>query len=210
MSEINNYKMQFEHHIHRKKRMLLELERIERCLKDLELATKQMTTFMENATNIEDVKWSKRQIKDFREEYEEEKTLYRYTTEQLHAWDIQYRAIHLSMIWDLEKADIPIHTIQLPCGPTHPNSYLLYKDGSNLIFLRDQSNKYSSYRFWLELQSVKEPIQTLGTTYYSAKELNVEPYMIEILYVLENQYLNGDHSVKDNILKIRAELESKI
>jgi hypothetical protein len=114
------------------------------------------------------------------------------------------------MVWDLEANNIPLHTVQLPHGPIHPISYLLYKDGTNLIFPRDNQDRYSSYRFWIEYLYLDEPIHILGTDYYSAKELGVEPALLNTLYELENRYIKGDTDVESEIIRIRTNLQSKI
>ena len=122
----------------------------------------------------------------------------------------EYRALHLNMIWDLEADNIPLHTIQLPYGPIHPKSYLLYKDGSNLLFPRDNQDRYTSYRFWVEYQHLEDPISMLGNDYYSAKELGVEPALLNTLYELENRYIKGETGVESEIIRIRTDLQSKI
>jgi hypothetical protein len=141
----------------------------------------------------------------------EEKTQYlKILQERLEIYSTEHRIIHLNMIWDLEERNIPIHTIHLEDGPAHPNSYLLYKDGSNLVFPRGNQDRYSSYRFWIEYQYLKEPIQMLGQDYYSAKELNVEPPIIDRLYELENRYLKNDRTVESEIHTLRVLLNSKM
>ena len=50
----------------------------------------------------------------------------------------------------------------------------------------------------------------LGQDYYSAKELKVEPSVIDHLYELENRYLKNDMTVEAEIQTLRLMLNSKI
>jgi hypothetical protein len=142
----------------------------------------------------------------------EEQEAYRLALEQrLDAHKAEYRSVHLTMVWDLEQKGLAIHDLTLPYGPIHPNSYLLQRDGDNLVIPRDNQNRYSSYRFWTEYLHMEEPIMMLGTDYYSAKELDVEPTLIDTLYILENKYLKEPtESIKADIQHIRAQLLLKI
>jgi hypothetical protein len=151
-----------------------------------------------------------RHLEAYEQELEEKGQYLKILQERLEIYSTEHRIIHLNMIWDLEERDIPIHTLHLEDGPAHPNSYLLYKDGSNLIFPRGNQNRYSSYRFWIEYQHLKEPTQMLGQDYYSANELNVEPSVIDHLYELENRYLKKDMTVEAEIQSLRLMLNSKI
>lgn len=207
------YDTQFNNHIELKQRIIFQLNRTEKAIATLELAIEDMNHLLWKAKlgrRLNDVEWSKQQLADYKEEYQEEIAYQKTLNEQLNSWFHQYRNIHLNMIWDLEKDDIPTHTISLPLGPIHPISYLMYKDGNKLIFQRDSNNKYTSYAFWVHYIHLKEPIEILGTDYYSARELGVPPSVIETLYTLENKYIKGDFSVIDDIIRIRSELESKI
>jgi len=131
--------------------------------------------------------------------------------QRLEGHKAEYRSVHLTMVWDLEQKGTAIHDLTLPYGPVHPNSYLLQRDGDNLVIPRDNQNRYSSYRFWTEYLHVEEPIMMLGTDYYSAKELGVDPTMIETLYHLENKYLKEPTEIlKADIQDIRLQLLLKI
>jgi hypothetical protein len=147
---------------------------------------------------------------DYEEEYELEKEYETLLLTRLELHSSEYRALHLNMIWNLEADNIPLHTIQLQYGPKHPTSYLLYKDGTNLLFPRDNQNRYTSYRFWIEYQHLEDPLSMLGNDYYSAKELGVEPALLNTLYELENRYMKGETGVESEIIRIRTDLQSKI
>ena len=151
-----------------------------------------------------------RHLEAYEQELEEKGQYLKILQERLEIYSTEHRILHLNMIWDLEERNIPIHTLRLEDGPAHPNSYLLYKDGSNLVVPRGNQDHYSSYRFWIEYQHLKEPIQMLGQDYYSAKELNVEPSVIDHLYELENRYLKKDMTVEADIQSLRLMLNSKI
>jgi hypothetical protein len=208
-----NYDKLFDNHISSKSRILFELNRTEKSIANLDLAIEDMNHFLWEAKlgrRRDDVEWSKQQLADYKEEHQEEIAHQQVLNKQLDSWFHEYRNIHLNMIWDLEKEGVPIHTVSLDFGPTHPVSYLLYKDGNKLVFQRDGANKYTSYAFWLQFVHLKEPIEVLGTDYFSARELGVTPSVIDTLYTLENKYIGGDFSVMDEIIRIRSELESKI
>ena len=142
---------------------------------------------------------------------EEQEEYQKVLEERLDVHQAEYRSVHMTMVWDLEQKGIAIHELTLPYGPVHPNSYLLQRDGDNLIIPRDNQNRYSSYRFWTEYLHEEEPSRMLGTDYYSAKELDVDPSIIESLYHLENKYLKEPtESLKADIQDIRLQLLLKI
>jgi len=142
---------------------------------------------------------------------EEQEEYQKVLEERLDVHQAEYRSVHMTMVWDLEQKGIAIHELMLPYGPVHPNSYLLQRDGDNLIIPRDNQNRYSSYRFWTEYLHVEEPSMMLGIDYYSAKELDVDPTMIETLYHLENKYLKEPTEIlKADIQDIRLQLLLKI
>ena len=101
------------------------------------------------------------------------------------------RTKHLNMIYEGEAQGHEIHRWSLAYGPKHPNSYLLYNDSGNLIFPRDQSDRYSSYTFWLEHLADEEPVDHLGQDFFSAKELGIGPEVIGEYYQLQQVFLNG-------------------
>ena len=111
------------------------------------------------------------------------------TKDQLAHWRQLLRSKHCEWVYNQESKGTPIHKTTLPNSPKHPNSYLLYNDSGILIFRRNHSDLYSSYEFWLEHMSVKEPIEELGKEYFSAKELGVTPELIEELYTLQTAIL---------------------
>jgi len=118
--------------------------------------------------------------------------------DQLTHWRQLLRSKHCEWIYNQESKGIPIHKTTLPNSPKHPNSYLLYNDSGILIFRRNHSDLYSSYEFWLEHMSVKEPIEELGKEYFSAKELGVIPELIEELYTLQTAIIKtGDVNPAD-------------
>jgi hypothetical protein len=142
---------------------------------------------------------------------EEQEEYQKVLEQRLEAHKAEYRSVHLTMVWDLEQKGFAIHELTLPYGPVHPNSYLLQRDGDTLVIPRDHQNRYSSYRFWTEYLHVEEPSMMLGTDYYSAKELDVNPALIESLYHLENKYLKEPtESLKADIQDIRLQLLLKI
>ena len=142
---------------------------------------------------------------------EEQEEYQKLLEQRLDVHKAEYRSVHMTMVWDLEQKGTAIHDLTLPYGPIHPNSYLLQKDGDTLVIPRDNQNRYSSYRFWTEYLHVEEPIMMLGTDYYSAKELGVDPSLIDSLYHLENKYLKEPtESLSADIQHIRAQLLSKI
>jgi hypothetical protein len=129
----------------------------------------------------------------------------------LHQWQMEHRAKHLQWIWTEEAKGVPIHTQTFPLGPRHPNSYILHKDGDNYVFMWDEHGRYSSYAFWLEHISEKEPRECLGDPYVSAKELGVEPKLIDEYYKLSVQLINGKAiypTVIDRIREIQDILKS--
>jgi hypothetical protein len=108
---------------------------------------------------------------------------------RIRAWIADHRGYHLNWVYEQELKGVKIHQCSMSYGPTHPCSYLLYLDEDNLIFRRDRDDNYSSYPFWLEHLLIEEPIEHLGTVWFSAKELGVEPHVIERLYILQTIYI---------------------
>jgi len=108
---------------------------------------------------------------------------------RIRDWIAKHRAYHLNWVYEQELKGSAIHRCSMTYGPKHPYSYLLYLDGDNLIFRRDPNDNYTSYPFWLEHLSVEEPIDHLGTVWFSAKELGVTPIVIERLYNLQTTYI---------------------
>jgi len=109
--------------------------------------------------------------------------------ERIRGWIADHRAYHLNWVYEQELKGSAIHRCSMTYGPRHPCSYLLYLDGDNLIFRRDHADNYSSYPFWIEHLLVEEPIDHLGTVWFSAKELGVDPIVIERLYILQTIYI---------------------
>ena len=123
----------------------------------------------------------------------------------LHQWRMDHRTKHLQWVWTEEAKGVPIHTQTFPLV-RHPNSYLLYRDGDNYVFMWDEHGRYTSYAFWLEHIGEKEPLDCLGDTYVSAKELGVEPKLIDEYYKLSVHYINSKAvypAVLDRILEIQ-------
>jgi hypothetical protein len=193
MPTFQEYYIQLQETQHRKRVALSTLEKTRNTLLQLKLACEEHGP-----------------DEDYEEEYELEKEYETLLLTRLELHRSEYRVIHLNMIWNLEADNIPLHTIQLPYGPKHPKSYLLYKDGTNLLFPRDNQNRYTSYRFWIEYQHLEDPLSMLGNDYYSAKELGVEPALLNTLYELENRYMKGETGVESEIIRIRTDLQSKI
>jgi hypothetical protein len=115
---------------------------------------------------------------------------------RIRTWIADHRAYHLNWVYEQELKGAKIHQCSMTYGPQHPCSYLMYLDGDNLIFRRDNNDNYSSYPFWLEHLLVEEPIDHLGTVWFSAKELGVAPNVIERLYLLQTIYIQTA-SLKD-------------
>ena len=108
---------------------------------------------------------------------------------RIRTWIADHRGYHLNWVYEQELKGSAIHRCSMTYGPRHPYSYLMYLDGDNLIFRRDNNDNYTSYPFWLEHLLVEEPIDHLGTVWFSAKELGVEPIVIERLYNLQTVYI---------------------
>ena len=108
---------------------------------------------------------------------------------RIRTWIADHRGYHLNWVYEQELKGVKIHQCSMTYGPTHPCSYLLYLDGGNLIFRRDCNDNYTSYPFWLEHLLVEEPVNYLGTVWFSAKELGVEPSLIDRLYHLQTRYI---------------------
>jgi len=198
MSSFGVYESQFLHIGARIKAVRAELLRTKTRLCQLRIILEDPTSTKEELDNCQ-------HQKEEQEEYQ------KVLEQRLDAHKADYRSVHLTMVWDLEQKGMSIHELTLPYGPIHPNSYLLQKDGDNLVIPRDSQNRYSSYRFWTEYLHVEEPIMMLGTDYYSAKELGVDPSLINSLYQLENKYLKEPNpSLSAEIQDIRLQLLSKI
>ena len=198
MSSFSIYESQFLHIGARIKAVRAELLRTKTRLCQLRII-------------LEDTSSTKEELDDCQHKKEELEEYLKILEMRLDAHQADYRSAHMTMVWDLEQQGIAIHDLTLPYGPIHPNSYLLQKDGDNLVIPRDNQNRYSSYRFWTEYLHVEEPIMMLGTDYYSAKELGVDPLLIDSLYHLENKYLKDPtESLATEIQHIRTQLLSKI
>jgi len=142
------------------------------------------------------------------DEYDDAEEKYYDTVRQIEEWNNTYRGVHANWVWDQEAANRPIHTTVLAHGPPHPTSYLLYDDGGNLIFQRDEHNRYTSYTFWLEHITHPNPIELLGNTHFSARELRVLPSLIDELYRLETAYIKSNEQTHiKRIQEIRALLK---
>jgi len=108
---------------------------------------------------------------------------------RIRTWIADHRGYHLNWVYEQELKGSAIHRCSMAYGPQHPCSYLMYLDGDNLIFRRDRQDNYSSYSFWLEHLLVEEPIDHLGSSWFSAKELEVDPIVLERLYLLQTIYI---------------------
>jgi len=198
MSSFGVYESQFLHIGARMKAVRAELLRTKTRLCQLRII-------------LEDPASTKEELDACQHQKEEQEEYQKVLEQRLDAHKADYRSVHLTMVWDLEQKGTAIHELTLLYGPVHPNSYLLQRDDDNLVIPRDNQNRYSSYRFWTEYLHVEEPIMMLGTDYYSAKELGVDPILIDSLYHLENKYLKEPtETLKADIQHIRAQLLSKI
>ena len=108
---------------------------------------------------------------------------------RIRTWIADHRGYHLNWVYEQELKGVKIHQCSMNYGPTHPCSYLMYLDEGHLIFRRDHQDNYTSYPFWLEHLLVEEPVNYLGTVWFSAKELGVEPSLIDRLYHLQTRYI---------------------
>jgi len=108
---------------------------------------------------------------------------------RIRTWIADHRGYHLNWVYEQELKGAKIHQCSMTYGPQHPCSYLMYLDEGNLIFRRDHQDNYTSYPFWLEHLLMEEPIDHLGTVWFSAKELKVEPIVLERLYLLQTIYI---------------------
>jgi hypothetical protein len=108
---------------------------------------------------------------------------------RIRHWITDHRGYHLNWVYEQELKGAKIHTCSMTYGPKHPCSYLLYLDEGNLIFRRDREDNYSSYPFWLEHLLIEEPIDHLGTVWFSAKELGVDSSVLDRLYTLQTVYI---------------------
>jgi len=113
------------------------------------------------------------------------------------------RYAHINWVYEQEAKGQAIHTLTYEGGPAHPNSYLLYNDTGILVFQRDNADRYTSYTFWLNHLSYKEPIEHLGTEYFSAKELGVSPAHIEELYNLQSLIMKKGWTTLEDIDRLR-------
>jgi hypothetical protein len=142
------------------------------------------------------------------EDYDDAEEKYYDIVRQIEEWNNKYRGAHANWVWDQEALRNPIHKTVLGHGPRHPTSYLLYDDGGNLIFQRDEQDRYTSYTFWLEHITHPNPIELLGRTHFSARELRIAPSLLDELYQLETDYIksNGQTPI-ERIQEIRAMLK---
>ena len=140
---------------------------------------------------FDDIEAAEEYLKEQIGEYKEAEEKYYDVVRQQEEWDAKFRGAHASWVWDQEAAGTLIHKTTFAHGPHHPPSYLMYDDGGNLIFHRDENGRYSSYPFWIENITHPNPIETLGNTYFSSKELRVLPSLLEELFVIETEYLKN-------------------
>jgi hypothetical protein len=120
-------------------------------------------------------------------------TLHQYelSKDKVANWKQTMRTKHLNMIYEKEAQGHETHRWVLAYGPKHPTSYLLYNDAGTLIFPRDQSDRYSSYTFWLAHLTDEEPVDHLGDDFFSAKELDIRPEVISEYYQLQQVFVKG-------------------
>jgi hypothetical protein len=147
-------------------------------------------------------------LREQTDDYEDAEEEYHDIVFQQEEWYNKFRGVHVNWVWTQEAAGNPIHKMTLLHGPPHPSSYLLYDDGGNLIFQRDDQGRYSSYTFWIENITHPNPIETLGKDYYSSRELRVLPSLIEELFTLETEYLKKGTGDLAHIQKIRSILKA--
>lgn len=148
--------------------------------------------------------WLRNPNKDTLNTYEQAK-------EKVALWKQQFRGKHINWIYEKEAAGIETHKWSLAHGPKHPTSYLLYNDSGTLIFPRDQSDRYSSYAFWLQHIGDKEPIEHLGKDYFSAKELGLDPAIIGAYYQLQEVFLKGSVTCQtdlDRLMDYQKEIQA--
>jgi hypothetical protein len=144
------------------------------------------------------------QIEDYNDAEEEYYNIVR----QMEEWNNTYRGVHANWVWAQEASGNPIHKTTLGHGPSHPSSYLLYDDGGNLIFQRDEQDRYTSYNFWLENITHPNPIELLGNTHFSARQLQVLPSLLDELYELETNYIKSNRQAPvERIQEIRGMLK---
>jgi len=110
---------------------------------------------------------------------------------------------HADWVYEQEAEGGAIHKKTYPLGPKHPESYLLYNDSGLLVFPRGHSGLYSSYPFWLEYLGAKEPIDYLGTDYFSSRELGISPDLIEELYDLQQKFMMKETTDTERIQRIQ-------
>jgi hypothetical protein len=129
---------------------------------------------------------------------------YEHAKEKVVQWKQQFRGRHLDWIYEKEAAGIETHRWCLAHGPKHPNSYLLYNDTGTLVFPRDQSDRYSSYAFWLHHIADEEPINHLGKDYFSAKELGLDPSVIGSYYQLQDIFLKKYPTTEKDLERLQV------
>lgn len=83
---------------------------------------------------------------------------------QIRDWRIEYVGAFIMKQNSLERQGLPFNAFQVPYpyGPRLPSGPLMYKDGENWIFRRDEKGDYSSHAFWVKHLGVllegKEPL----------------------------------------------------
>jgi hypothetical protein len=122
---------------------------------------------------------------------------------------LQYRIrrLHLEWVSKIEESGAKLHEQGYNHGwPLSPRSLLMYRDGDNFIFQRDEQDRYSSYRFWVDTMDYTQPILCLGQDYYSSEQLGVKPATLDRLYELEQLRIKGNMAaeIQEEILEIRA------
>jgi len=135
---------------------------------------------------------------------EEDRVAYDVLLERLTIWKQKFRGTHLNWIYEKESLGHETHRWSLAYGPQHPCSYLLYNDGGNLIFPRDQSDRYSSYTFWLQHLTDEQPIEHLGKDFFSAKELHISPEVIGEYYQLQQVFLKHGFTGERDVERLSA------
>jgi hypothetical protein len=123
--------------------------------------------------------------------------------DQIQEWRSEYVTTFLLWRDSLERQGQALHLHPpLRYGPRLPSGRLLYKDGENWIFRRDEKGLYSSHAFWLKhlglLLEGKEPLDV------EDPEWRVVEGADELLD-LETVYLKTeDASLLERIRELRA------
>jgi hypothetical protein len=129
---------------------------------------------------------------------------------ETNEWRLTNKRNHANWVYEQEAKGVLIHKQIFQFGPKHPESYLLYNDSGTLVFPRDHRGFYSSYAFWLNYLCDKEPIEYLGSLYFSSRELGVSPDLIEELYILQNEFIEYGHGNTERMNAIQKELQAAL